>query len=117
MSRNRPAGKIELHINELVLHGFPLGEQQRIGEAVRQELLRQLGERDIPDVLTRQNNVSRLNAGSIQAERGSKPERIGMQVAQAVYGSVVGEQLRGGGTRSLNPGQINSRHNQIEQSI
>lgn len=95
MSRNRHAGNIELHINELVLRGFPRGEQHRIGEAVRQELLRQFSERGIPDVLTRQGDVSRLNAGSIQTVQGSKPERIGMQVAQVVYGSMAGEQLRG----------------------
>ena len=110
MNRDRHTGNIELHIDELVLHGFPRGDRHRIGEAIRQELLRQFSERGIPEVLTRQGNISRLNAGSIQAERGSKPERIGMQVAQAVYGSVVGEQLRGGETRSLNPGEINSRH-------
>ena len=91
MSRNRPAKNIELHINELVLHGFPRGEQHRIGESVRQELLRQLSEHGIPDALTLQGNVSRLNAGSIQVRQGSKPERIGRQVAEAVYGSVTRE--------------------------
>jgi hypothetical protein len=111
MSGNRPAGDIELHINELVLHGFPQGEKHRIGEAVRQELLRQFSERGISDALTRQGNVSSLNAGPIQAGQGSKPEQIGTQVAQVVYGSMAGEQQRGNGTRSLNPGQTNSMHN------
>lgn len=111
MSKNRLDGNIELHINELVLHGFPRGEQHRIGEAVRQELLRQLSEQGIPDALTRRGNVSRLNAGSIQAGQGSKPERIGRQVAEAVYGSVTREQQRENGTRGLNPGQTNAMHN------
>lgn len=111
MSKNRHAGNIELHINELVLHGFPHSERHRIGEAIRQELLRQLSERGIPDALTRQGNVSRLNAGSIQTGQGSKPERIGMQVAQVVYGSVAGEQQRANGTRSSNPGHPTSINN------
>jgi hypothetical protein len=110
MSRNRQAGNIELHIEELVLHGFPRSEQHRIGEAIRQELLRQFSEGGIPDVLTRQDNISRLNAGSIQAEQGGKPERIGMQVAQAVYGSVGGDQLLNNGTPDLNSGQTRSMH-------
>ncbi len=105
MSRKRHAESIEVHINELVLHGFPLGEQHRIGEAIRHELLRQFREGGIPDVLTRQDNVPRLNAGSIQTEQGGKPERIGMQVAQAVYGSVGGDQRPSNGTPGLNPGQ------------
>lgn len=99
MSRNRPAKNIELHINELVLHGFPRGEQHRIGESVRQELLRQLSEQGVPDALTRQGNVSRLNAGSIRAGQGSKPETIGRQVAQVVYGSVAGDRQLGHGGR------------------
>lgn len=95
MSKNRHAGNIELHINELVLHGFLRSEQHRIGEAVRQELLRQFSERDIPDTLIRHGDVSRLNAGSIQMGQGARPERIGMQVAQAVYGSVSGRRQSG----------------------
>ena len=110
MSKNRHAGDIELHINELVLHDFPRGEQHRIGEAIRQELLRQFNERGIPDALTRQDNVPRLNAGSIHAEQGGKPERIGMQVAQAVYGSVGGDQLPSNGAPGLNPGQARSMY-------
>ncbi len=110
MSRNRQAGNIELHIEELVLHGFPRSQQHRIGEAIRQELLRQFSEGGIPDVLTRQDNISRLNAGSIQVEQGGKPERIGMQVAQAVYSSVGGDQLLNNGTPGLNSGQTRSMH-------
>lgn len=101
MNRSRPTGNIELHINELVLHGFSPGDRRRIGEAVRQELLRQFSERGIPDALTRQGDISRLNAGSLQMGHGAKPEKIGMQVAQAVYGSVSrGQQLSQGARHS-----------------
>ncbi len=110
MNTKRHVGNIELYIDQLVLHGFPRGDRHRIGEAIRQELLRQFSERGIPDVLTRQDNVPRLNAGSIQAEQGGKPERIGMQVAQAVYGSVGGDQLLNNGTPGLNSGQTRSMH-------
>ena len=108
MSRNRLSGDIELHIDELVLHGFSRGDRHRIGEAIRQELLRQLGEHGIPDVLVLQDHVSRLNAGSIQAQQGGKPERIGMQVARAVYGSVAAQGSRSNDARSVNQGQTGS---------
>lgn len=111
MSRNRHAGSIELYIDQLVLHGFPRGDRHRIGEAIRRELLRQLGERSLPDALARQDHIPRLNAGAIQAHPGGKPETIGMQVARAVYGSVVGEPPRGNVARSPSRGQAVSIDN------
>lgn len=95
MNKEPHIANIELHINELVLHGFPRSERHRIGEAVRQELLRQFSEQGIPDSLSVQGNIKRLNAGTIQMGQGSKPERTGKQVAQAVYGSVSGGQSSG----------------------
>ncbi len=111
MSRNRHRGNIALHIKELVLHGFPRSEQHRIGEAVRQELLRQFSEQGIPDALTRQDGVSRLNAGAIQTIQGARPERVGMQVAQAVYGSVVSEQQPAYGSQTTAPGKPTQMNN------
>jgi hypothetical protein len=100
MSRNRHGGSIELSIDHLVLHGFPRADRHRIGEAIRQELLRQLGERGLPDALARRGHIPRLNAGAIKAQAGGKPETIGTQVARAVFGSVVGEPPRGNDARS-----------------
>jgi hypothetical protein len=91
MSEKIHTGNIELHIDKLLLHGVPRGDRHRIGEAVRQELIRQIGERGIPGVMVKQDiNVPRLNAGSIQTEVGGKPERVGTQVGQAVYRSLTG---------------------------
>jgi hypothetical protein len=114
MSTKPHSGNIELYIDQLVLHGFPRGDRHRIGEAIQQELLRQLFEQGIPDTLARQDHVSRLNAGSVQAEQGGGPERIGMQVAQAVYDSVTGHELRGNGDRSLSPGQTSSTNHSAQ---
>jgi hypothetical protein len=108
MSRNRHAGSIELYIDQLVLHGFPRADRHRIGEAIRLELLKQLGMRGLPDALARQDPVSRLNAGAIQVQPGGNPENIGMQVAQAVYGSVVGGPSRRNDARSPSRGQAGS---------
>lgn len=104
MNKKQQNGNIELHVNELVLYGFPRSERHRIGEAVRQELLRQLTEQGIPQALIQQARVARLNAGSIQAGQGVKPENIGMQVAQAVYGIVASGQQPAYGNRTSGPG-------------
>ena len=89
MNNKQKVGNIELHVKELVLYGFPSSDRHRIGEAVRQELLSQFTEQGVPHALTQETRVARLNAGSIQTGQGVNPENIGMQVAQAVYGSLA----------------------------
>jgi hypothetical protein len=104
MSRDRHSGDIELYIDQLVLHGFARADRHRIGEAIRLELLRQIGESGLPATLTLQDHVSRLNAGTIEAQAGGKPEHIGVQVAQAVYGSVAGRRPRANEAPGSSPG-------------
>jgi len=108
MNSDRLTGNIELHINELVLHGFPRGDRHRIAEAIRQELQKQLGVRGLPDALARQVHVAHLNAGAIQAQPGGNPEHIGMQVARAVYSSVAGQESHSKDARSLSRGLAGS---------
>ena len=79
---------IELHIEELVLHGFPARDHHLIGEAVQRELTRLLSERGIPGSLTRGGEVARLDGGSFSVKQGSKADVVGRQVAQAVFGGM-----------------------------
>ncbi len=85
----RPA--IELHIDELVLHGFNPADRRRIGEAVERELARLLGEEGIPggsgDV-----QISRLDGGSITLAPGARPEAVGAEIARSVHGSLNRQQ-------------------------
>jgi len=97
MRAQQQAGDIELYIDRLVLHGFPRADRYRIGEAIRQELQRQFGEGGFPAGPNLQDQVPSLNAGIIQAQVGGKPEHIGVQVAQAIYGSVTGQHRRNTG--------------------
>jgi hypothetical protein len=76
---------IELHIEELVLHGFAPGDRYRIGEAVERELTRLLHERGIPPLLHRGAEVAYLDGGAFHVAPGSRAEVIGTQVAQAIY--------------------------------
>jgi|SRR5579864_1927624 len=81
---------IELHIEELVLHGFAHGDRYAIGAAVERELVRLFTEQGMPAALANGGEIGRLNAGSFAVTRGSKPEVIGSQVAQSVYGGMNG---------------------------
>ncbi len=76
---------IELHIEELVLHGFPPTDHHRICEAVRTELARQLAEHGAPKPLARGGRISQLDAGSFDVTPGSGADTVGIQVAQSVY--------------------------------
>ncbi len=77
---------IELHIEELVLHGFASGDRYRIAEAVERELAAQFAEQGVPQSLAEGGEIVNLDGGAFQVAAGSKPEVIGAQVAQAVYG-------------------------------
>ena len=76
---------VELHIEELVLHGFEPADRFRIGEAAERELSRLLTERGTPPSLAHGRETARLDGGSFEAKPDSTAESIGAQVARAVY--------------------------------
>ncbi|MEI2579944.1 hypothetical protein [Scytonema sp. PRP1] len=79
---------IELHIEELVLHGFARQDRYRIGDAIQQELTRLLNEQGVPPSVAGSGEIARLDAGTFEVKAGAKPEAIGVQVAQAIYGGL-----------------------------
>jgi hypothetical protein len=76
---------IELHIEELVLHGFAPGDRHCLGEAVQRELARLLAEQGVPSGLAQGGEAPRLDGGSFRIDGGGKPEATGARVARAVY--------------------------------
>lgn len=79
---------IELHIEELVLHGFSSADRHAIGEAVQRELTRLLTEQGIHPALGKGYETARVNGGSFSMQQGAKANTIGEQVAQSVYGGL-----------------------------
>jgi hypothetical protein len=91
---------IELHIEELVLHGFPAGDRQRIAEAAQTELARLLAAGGLPK---QDISLDRVNGGAFQVAANAKPQQAGRQIAQAVFrslgqqtGSAVARRAQGG---------------------
>jgi hypothetical protein len=76
--------KVEVHIEELVLHGFAPEDRYRIGEAVEKELAILLARQGIPS-LKDGLEIEDMNAGKITVARGAVPEATGAQIARAVY--------------------------------
>jgi hypothetical protein len=80
---------VRLRIEELVLEGFPAGDRYRIAAAVEAELARLFAEQGIPVGLSAGGAMSVVDGGSFDLTPGARPERIGAQVAQAVYGGLA----------------------------
>jgi hypothetical protein len=78
---------IDLHIDELALHGFEPADRELIAAAVERALLRLLTERGLPPRLA-QGGVAQIDGGSFEVAPGSGAEAIGAQVAQAIYGGL-----------------------------
>ena len=83
----RPA-TIELHIEELVLHGLALGDRYRIADAVQHELTRLFAAQGAPPSLAHDREHARLDAGAFKVPTEAQSEAIGVQVAHAVYGGL-----------------------------
>jgi hypothetical protein len=75
---------IELHIEELVLHGVDPADRHRIGDAVERELARLLAERPISG----QRDIEHLDAGTRRLPAHANAPAIGAQVARAVHGGL-----------------------------
>ncbi len=84
---------IELHIEELVLHGFERGERYAIADAVERELSRllseQFAEQGVPSSLAQDMASAHLDAGAINVAPNSRPAAVGAQIAQAVHGGLA----------------------------
>ena len=77
---------IELHIEELVLHGFSPGDRYRIAEGVEQELSRLFADRGVPESLAEGGEIVSVDGAAFEVAPRSRAEAVGAQVAQAVYG-------------------------------
>jgi hypothetical protein len=81
--RSQPS--VELHIEELVLHGFAPGDRYVIGDAVQRELAQMLGEQGIPNSLRSENATDEIRGATFNAANDAKPLVIGHKIAHAVY--------------------------------
>jgi hypothetical protein len=78
-------GRIELHIDELVLHGVPQNDAGQIGLAVERELTRLLSLHGLPPSLSVEREVEVVDGGRFAVTLHSRPPAIGNQVAGAVF--------------------------------
>jgi hypothetical protein len=84
----RPA-RIELHIEELVLHGFPMTQRLAIGDAVERELQRLLSKHGLPVSAEKSMNVEHLYGGVLRIAKNDRPQVIGTQLAQTLHRQIL----------------------------
>jgi hypothetical protein len=72
--------EIDVHIEELVLHGFAPGGRWQIGDALENELRRVLAEKGLSAAW--RTNLETLDASAI---RLTSPAETGKRIAAAVY--------------------------------
>jgi hypothetical protein len=78
---------VELHVDELVLHGFAPRDRHAVGDALRAELTRLIAEGGVPAGMARADGAARLDGGSFRVSPGQRAADVGAAVARAVYGS------------------------------
>jgi hypothetical protein len=77
---------VELHIEELVLHGFSPHDRWRIADAVQRELARSIAEHGIG--AHHAMAIPQLNAGTIRVAAPMRAHAIGAQVGRALHGAL-----------------------------
>ncbi len=79
---------VRLHIEKLVLHGFEPVSRARLDAALSAELTRLMAEGGAEALPGASGSVDTLSVGAIHAAPDVSPERLGVQIAQAVYGGL-----------------------------
>jgi len=95
MDLKHEIGDLELHIEELVLHGFPAADRFEIGEAVERELLRLMTEGAFRGLPARAGLTEQLDAGRFRVATGARPRTVGAQIAQTVFAGLPQTGKRG----------------------
>ena len=90
---------IELHIEELVLHGFSAGDRYRIADGLQVELARLLTEQDLSLSTAFDTRLESLDAGVVRVGSESKSGLIGGLVARALFSSVARSARSGSGAK------------------
>jgi hypothetical protein len=82
------ATSIEVHIEELILHGFAAEGSHRIAGALREELARLLAMQAVPTRAIQMRHAAQWDSRAFRAAAGGSEEAIGTQVARSVFGSL-----------------------------
>jgi hypothetical protein len=101
---------VEIHIEELVLHGFASGDRHRIANAVQQELARLMTAQTVAASRENPLTLDRMQGGTFRVGPGTKPDVIGSQIARAVHRNLRLQAMTA--TSAAAPTQLSTRGRQ-----
>jgi hypothetical protein len=78
-------GRIELNVEELILHGLDPSDQTGIREAIERELERLFNLSGVPPSVKSSGHTARLDSARVEVPAESRADAIGRRVAQSVY--------------------------------
>jgi len=81
--------EIQVHIEELVLHGFSAAAAPGIGAAVERELVRLFAQGGVPASLSGGAARDTIDAGTFEGSPQGPAPDLGAKVAQSVYGGLA----------------------------
>ena len=84
-SQSPPPYALNLHIDQLTLHGFSTLDRDLIGIAIQAELTRLFTEQGIPNSLGQESIINQLNGEAFEMVAGIPPRVIGIRIAQSIY--------------------------------
>jgi hypothetical protein len=76
--------RVVVHIDRLVLKGFRHEDRYAIATGLQQELGCVFADREAVSLLRAMGDVSQLQVGGVSIEHGSRPQRVGENVAQGI---------------------------------
>jgi hypothetical protein len=77
--------RIDLRIEELVLHGVDAADRHHIGDAVERELVRLLAQGPLPPGLGAGGDIDRVAGGSRRLTGRASPAAVGAAAARAIH--------------------------------
>jgi hypothetical protein len=77
--------RIEIHIEELVLHGVAPADRRAVGDALQRELETLVARHGVPALLSRPEGVAQQSARPIMLTQGASPAALGADVARTIH--------------------------------
>jgi hypothetical protein len=79
------ARDVEIHIEELVLHGVDVVDRAALAEALQHELRTLVAEQGIHTLLASPARFERWSPGPLTVEPGMNPRQLGVRLAQTLH--------------------------------
>ena len=83
--------RVNLHVERLVLEGFPVGRREGdlVAKVLQMELARLFAQRAIPASLLSGSAVPVLRTDAAKVDPSVTPQPLGQQIAHAVHGIIA----------------------------